>query len=151
MGSRWSHSRRHDRDAGATRNGHALPSDSSVVFQSRLGAEGIECRTNRRDFRALTGWTFRELALRPSKVTGLARGAALEAGRRVLRNFGRGLGLDTAQRQEIGHARRNSSVRLDRFGIEGRLAPPENTDYGLREMALTDPDGNLLRMGSELP
>jgi catechol 2,3-dioxygenase-like lactoylglutathione lyase family enzyme len=26
--------------------------------------------------------------------------------------------------------------------------PPEDTDYGLREFALVDPDGNLLRIGS---
>ena len=29
-----------------------------------------------------------------------------------------------------------------------RLVPPGDTDYGLREFALVDPSGNLLRIGS---
>jgi catechol 2,3-dioxygenase-like lactoylglutathione lyase family enzyme len=29
-----------------------------------------------------------------------------------------------------------------------RLMPPADTDYGLREFALVDPNGNLLRIGS---
>jgi hypothetical protein len=29
-----------------------------------------------------------------------------------------------------------------------RLQPPVATDYGLRELALVDPSGNLLRAGS---
>ena len=33
-------------------------------------------------------------------------------------------------------------------GIAGRLTPPFDTDYGLREGAYVDPDGNLLRFGS---
>lgn len=32
-----------------------------------------------------------------------------------------------------------------------RLMPPANTDYGLREFALVDPSGNLVRVGSPLP
>jgi catechol 2,3-dioxygenase-like lactoylglutathione lyase family enzyme len=36
------------------------------------------------------------------------------------------------------------------LGIEGRLVPPADTQYGLRELAYVDPDGNLLRIGSEL-
>ena len=32
--------------------------------------------------------------------------------------------------------------------IGGRLHPPQDTPYGLREMAHVDPDGNLLRIGS---
>lgn len=36
-------------------------------------------------------------------------------------------------------------------GVECRLMAPEDRAYGLREMALTDPDGNLLRVGSALP
>jgi catechol 2,3-dioxygenase-like lactoylglutathione lyase family enzyme len=32
-----------------------------------------------------------------------------------------------------------------------RLVPPVDTDYGLREFALVDPSGNLLRVGSPLP
>ena len=29
-----------------------------------------------------------------------------------------------------------------------RLVPPKDTDYGIREFALVDPSGNLLRVGS---
>jgi catechol 2,3-dioxygenase-like lactoylglutathione lyase family enzyme len=29
-----------------------------------------------------------------------------------------------------------------------RLEPPEDTDYGMREFALVDPSGNLVRVGS---
>lgn len=36
-------------------------------------------------------------------------------------------------------------------GVEGRLIAAEDTDYGLREGAHVDPDGNLLRFGSPLP
>jgi hypothetical protein len=32
-----------------------------------------------------------------------------------------------------------------------RLMPPEDRDYGLREFALVDPSGNLLRIGSPIP
>jgi hypothetical protein len=32
-----------------------------------------------------------------------------------------------------------------------RLMPPQDTDYGLREFALVDKSGNLLRVGSPLP
>jgi len=35
-------------------------------------------------------------------------------------------------------------------GVGGRLIPPTDTDYGLREGAHVDPDGNLLRYGSSL-
>ena len=35
-------------------------------------------------------------------------------------------------------------------GIRGRRVPPVDTDYGLREGAHVDPDGNLLRFGSPL-
>jgi uncharacterized glyoxalase superfamily protein PhnB len=34
--------------------------------------------------------------------------------------------------------------------VEGRLTPPRDTPYGLREMGYVDPDGNLLRIGSPL-
>lgn len=34
--------------------------------------------------------------------------------------------------------------------VEGRLIAPVDTRYGFREMAHVDPDGNLLRIGSEL-
>jgi catechol 2,3-dioxygenase-like lactoylglutathione lyase family enzyme len=30
---------------------------------------------------------------------------------------------------------------------EGCLEPPEDRDWGMREMTYTDPDGNLLRIG----
>lgn len=36
-------------------------------------------------------------------------------------------------------------------GVEGRFHQPTDTDYGLREGAYVDPDGNLLRYGSPLP
>jgi catechol 2,3-dioxygenase-like lactoylglutathione lyase family enzyme len=32
-----------------------------------------------------------------------------------------------------------------------RLQPPVDTEYGLRELALVDPSGNLLRAGSPIP
>ena len=41
-----------------------------------------------------------------------------------------------------------------RVGIEpdpatgSRLMPPETTDYGMREFAVVDPSGNLIRVGS---
>jgi catechol 2,3-dioxygenase-like lactoylglutathione lyase family enzyme len=35
--------------------------------------------------------------------------------------------------------------------VGGRLHAPVDTDYGLREGAYVDPDGNLLRFGSPLP
>lgn len=34
--------------------------------------------------------------------------------------------------------------------VAGRLTHPEDTPYGLREFAHIDPDGNLLRVGSNL-
>lgn len=34
--------------------------------------------------------------------------------------------------------------------VGGRLVPPVDTDYGLREFAHIDPDGNLIRVGSPL-
>ena len=33
-------------------------------------------------------------------------------------------------------------------GVEGRLHPPNPTDYGLHEGAHVDPDGNLIRFGA---
>ena len=33
-------------------------------------------------------------------------------------------------------------------GVEGRFHPVHGTDYGLREGAYVDPDGNLVRFGS---
>src|SRR5260221_13584391 len=37
-----------------------------------------------------------------------------------------------------------------RAGVEGKLTAPEDTPYELREFAYVDPDGNLLRVGSQL-
>jgi hypothetical protein len=43
-----------------------------------------------------------------------------------------------------------------RFGVDhdpatgSRLVPPMDTDYGMREFALVDPSGNLIRLGSPL-
>lgn len=34
--------------------------------------------------------------------------------------------------------------------LPGRLHPPQDTPYGLREFARVDPDGNLLRVDSPL-
>jgi hypothetical protein len=36
-------------------------------------------------------------------------------------------------------------------GVDGRIVAPTNTEYGLREGAHVDGDGNLLRFGSEMP
>lgn len=36
-------------------------------------------------------------------------------------------------------------------GKAGRLVHPSDTDYGLREFALLDSDGNLLRIGGSIP
>jgi hypothetical protein len=35
-------------------------------------------------------------------------------------------------------------------GIPRLHGPPEDSDYGMREFAVVDPDGNLLRIGSRL-
>ena len=35
-------------------------------------------------------------------------------------------------------------------GVDGRFTEPEDTPYRLREFAYVDPDGNLVRVGSEL-
>lgn len=35
-------------------------------------------------------------------------------------------------------------------GVDGRFHSPEDTDYGLREGAHVDPDGNPIRFGSPL-
>ncbi|MEV0644689.1 VOC family protein [Phytomonospora sp. NPDC050363] len=42
------------------------------------------------------------------------------------------------------------SEEWSRSGASGRFVPPVDTDYGLREGAHIDPDGNLLRYGSPL-
>jgi catechol 2,3-dioxygenase-like lactoylglutathione lyase family enzyme len=41
-----------------------------------------------------------------------------------------------------------SRLNLPSSGIPRLHGAPEDTDYGLREFALVDPDGNLLRVGS---
>jgi catechol 2,3-dioxygenase-like lactoylglutathione lyase family enzyme len=43
-----------------------------------------------------------------------------------------------------------SRLGLPPAGIPRLHGAPEGTDYGLREFALVDPDGNLLRLGSSL-
>jgi catechol 2,3-dioxygenase-like lactoylglutathione lyase family enzyme len=43
-----------------------------------------------------------------------------------------------------------SELGLPDAGIPRLHGAPEDTDYGLREFALIDPDGNLLRIGSFL-
>jgi catechol 2,3-dioxygenase-like lactoylglutathione lyase family enzyme len=44
-----------------------------------------------------------------------------------------------------------SRVRLPREGIPRLHGPQRDTDYGMREFAVVDHDGNLLRIGSALP
>ena len=44
----------------------------------------------------------------------------------------------------------NVHAEWARAGVPGRLSAPEDTAYGLREFFHIDPDGNLLRVGSEL-
>jgi catechol 2,3-dioxygenase-like lactoylglutathione lyase family enzyme len=44
-----------------------------------------------------------------------------------------------------------SRLGLPADGIPRLHGAPQDTDYGLREFALVDPDGNLLRIGSSLP
>jgi catechol 2,3-dioxygenase-like lactoylglutathione lyase family enzyme len=41
-----------------------------------------------------------------------------------------------------------SAIGLPSAGIPRLQGPVEATDYGLREFAVVDPDGNLLRIGS---
>jgi len=42
------------------------------------------------------------------------------------------------------------ALSLPREGIPRLQGPPNDSDYGLREFAVVDPDGNLLRIGSRL-
>jgi catechol 2,3-dioxygenase-like lactoylglutathione lyase family enzyme len=44
-----------------------------------------------------------------------------------------------------------SRLGLPAEGIPRLHGAPQDTDYGLREFALVDSDGNLLRIGSSLP
>lgn len=45
----------------------------------------------------------------------------------------------------------DADVLADRWSnVEGRLHPPVDTEYGLREGAHVDLDGNLIRFGSPL-
>jgi predicted lactoylglutathione lyase len=39
----------------------------------------------------------------------------------------------------------------DELDAGARLVAPTDTPYGMREMAVVDPDGNLVRVGSSLP
>lgn len=43
------------------------------------------------------------------------------------------------------------AAEWERAAVGGRLVAPVDTDYGLREGAHVDPDGNLLRFGSSIP
>ena len=56
--------------------------------------------------------------------------------------------LDTTYRRWNGLANTPAFARV--AGKIGRLGAPEDTDYGLREFALIDHDGNLLRFGGPL-
>lgn len=42
------------------------------------------------------------------------------------------------------------ALSTDERAAGARLVPPQDTDYGMREMAAVDPSGNLLRVGSPL-
>ncbi|MBM2616016.1 VOC family protein [Actinoplanes sp. LDG1-06] len=42
------------------------------------------------------------------------------------------------------------AVHTEWSGAEGRLSPPRDTPWGLREFAYVDPDGTLHRVGSPL-
>jgi catechol 2,3-dioxygenase-like lactoylglutathione lyase family enzyme len=44
-----------------------------------------------------------------------------------------------------------SSVGLPAGGVPRLHGPPKDAEYGLREFAVVDEDGNLLRIGSPLP
>jgi catechol 2,3-dioxygenase-like lactoylglutathione lyase family enzyme len=46
--------------------------------------------------------------------------------------------------------REYSALDLPAEGVPRVHGAPEDTDYGLREFAVVDPDGNLLRIGSFL-
>jgi len=41
-------------------------------------------------------------------------------------------------------------AQWEEAGVDGRMVPPTDTDYGLCEGAHIDPDGNLLRFGSPI-
>lgn len=71
-----------------------------------------------------------------------------------------GIEIHLAEVEGLDHATTTSCVYLwvddaqalhDEWaaaGVEGRLRPPNRTDYGLDEGAHVDPDGNLIRFGS---
>jgi len=43
-----------------------------------------------------------------------------------------------------------AALGLPGEGIPRLHGPPDDSDYGMREFAVVDPDGNLLRIGSRL-
>jgi catechol 2,3-dioxygenase-like lactoylglutathione lyase family enzyme len=43
-----------------------------------------------------------------------------------------------------------AALGLPGEGIPRLQGPPDDSDYGMREFAVVDPDGNLLRIGSRL-
>lgn len=74
-----------------------------------------------------------------------------------------GVSLHLAQVRGLSPRRTTSAVYLyvahadqvhrewSQSEVGGRLHEPVDTDYGLREGAHVDPDGNLLRFGSPIP
>jgi catechol 2,3-dioxygenase-like lactoylglutathione lyase family enzyme len=63
--------------------------------------------------------------------------------------------FDTADEADELHTKWNGITNTPGFarvaGKTGRLNPISDTDYGLREFALLDLDGNLLRIGGRTP
>lgn len=62
--------------------------------------------------------------------------------------------FETGSEAETLHASWAKAVESEAFaevaGKTGRLLTPTDTDYGLREFALLDNDGNLLRIGGSI-
>ena len=76
---------------------------------------------------------------RSELIEHIGQGATVEEAARIV-----GVSLRTVQRE----ARHNECFDHDlQLALHGA---PVDTDYGLREFALVDPDGNLLRIGSPL-
>lgn len=63
--------------------------------------------------------------------------------------------FDTAEEIDTLYTRWNGLANTPAFarvaGKIGRLHAPVDTDYGLREFAVIDHDGNLMRIGGQLP
>ncbi len=62
--------------------------------------------------------------------------------------------FDSVEPIDSLHAAWELAARSSGFAVvagkAGRVLPPVDTDYALREFALLDPDGNLIRLGGNL-